>query len=92
MIVEWLLQSFWGFLLWIAQHFPEFDLFTNEMTSTVVQYVARVIRYGGSMFYLLVPPTAFKAAIDVIFFWLIHDPAFKALMWVLKKIPFLSIS
>lgn len=90
MIVTWLLSSFWGFVQYIVTHwFP--DLLDSDIMTTIVQYVARIIRYGGSMFYLLIPETAFKTALDVLFGWAIHEPAINSVLWVLKKIPFLSI-
>ena len=72
MIVTWLLSSFWSFIQFIVTRwFP--TLLDTGIMQTIVQYVARVIRYGGSLFYLLIPEDAFKVALDVLFSWAIHE-------------------
>ena len=90
MIVDWMLHNSFAFISWIMSFIPA-DLQGSDIISEVVLYVAMVYRKGGDIFFLFVPEEPFKVAIDVMFFWVIHTPGWNAILWCLRKIPFLGI-
>ena len=90
MIVEWLLKNSGAFFMWLLQFIPG-DVMAVDLMADVIQYVQEVFQRGGDIFFLFVPEEAFKTAVDIMFFWLIHTPGWDAIMWVLRKIPFLGI-
>lgn len=90
MIVDWLLHHSFAFIDWIMSFIPA-DLASVDLLNDILLYIARVYARGGDIFFLFVPEAAFKTAVDILFFWLIHTPGWAAIMWVLRKIPFLAI-
>lgn len=90
MIVKWLFKESFGFIAWVLSMIPA-DVQAVDLMTTVIRYVSYVFTKGGDIFFLFVPEQAFEVACDVMFFWLIHTPGWAALMWALRKIPFLGI-
>ena len=85
------LKIVYSIVLWILSFLPLFPSVSLETLQSIYSYLDLIIVNGMSLFYFFVRPTTFKICLDVVAFVFIAEPTYKFIMWLLRKIPFLSI-
>ena len=85
------LKIVYSIVLWILSFLPLFPSVNADTLQSIYSYLDLIIVNGMSLFYFFIRPSTFKICLDVVSFVFIAEPTYKFIMWLLRKIPFLSI-